>query len=154
LEHEKQREFYRDVMIKATTQIESEWNNNRRKRVPQTETEFQWERKKLNQKMILEMEHDMKRSFDLKTVNEQREKDEEKQALEKLKEETKHEKVWEETRDIRVSSWRDWQTTGSAVKKQKLGFLRPPKVALLDSGVQLKRKNEVATVAEEKEKEK
>lgn len=154
LENEKHREFYRDIMIKATTQVESDWAKNRRKRVPQTEPEFQWERKKLNQKMILELEHEMKKSFDVKSVNEQREKEEEKQAIEKLKDEAKTEQVWEETRDTRVSSWRDWQSTGSATKKQKLGFLRPPKVMLLDGGVELKRKADVVGVVEEKEKEK
>jgi hypothetical protein len=150
LENEKHREFYREIMIKATNQTESEWTQNRRKRVAQTENEFQWERKKLTQKMILEMEHDRSRSVDLKSVNEQREKEEEKQVFMNLKEEAKHEQQWEETRDVRVSSWRDWQSTGSATKKRKLGLLKPPKVPLVDAGVVVKKKSEPLTVVEEK----
>ena len=134
LEREKEREFYRDLMQKASNKVLDEWTENRRKRVPQNEHEFQWERKKLTQKMIIELEHQLYSTVDYKAVNEAREREEEKKKAAQVVEESKAEEKWEENREKRVSSWRDWQTLGSANKKRKLGLLRPPKVELQDSG--------------------
>ena len=45
------------------------------------------------------------------------------------KKKREHEEKWEETRDQRVSSWRDFMKTG---KKARKGEIKPPKLKTED----------------------
>ncbi|XP_020105756.1 dnaJ homolog subfamily C member 8 [Ananas comosus] len=77
-------------------------------------TEQEWRRRKM-QMRISEEEGRLK-------------KDEE-ETKEMMKRKREHEEQWEETRDRRVSSWRDFMKSG---KKGKKGEIKPPKLKTED----------------------
>lgn len=77
-------------------------------------TEKEWRRRKM-QMRISEEEGRLK-------------KDEE-ETKEMWKRKREHEEKWEETRDQRVSSWRDFMKTG---KKGRKGEIKPPKLKTED----------------------
>ncbi|XP_010916532.1 J domain-containing protein spf31 [Elaeis guineensis] len=77
-------------------------------------TQQEWRRRKM-QRRISEEEGRLKK--------------EEEETKEMWKRKREHEEQWEETRDQRVSSWRDFMKTG---KKGKKGEIRPPKLKTED----------------------
>jgi len=83
-------------------------------RVREMLTEQEWRRRKLTMR-ISEVEGRVKK--------------EEEETREMWKHKREHEEKWEETRENRVSSWRDFQKGG---KKAKRGELRPPKLKTED----------------------
>lgn len=85
-----------------------------KKRVRDMLTEQEWRRRKLTMRISEE---------------EGRVKKEEEETREMWKHKREHEEKWEETRENRVSSWRDFQKGG---KKAKRGELRPPKLKTED----------------------
>jgi DnaJ family protein C protein 8 len=56
-------------------------------------------------------------------------KKDEEETKEMWKKKREHEEKWEETRDQRVSSWRDFMKTG---KKARKGEIKPPKLKTED----------------------
>ncbi|CAL9203705.1 unnamed protein product [Musa hybrid cultivar] len=83
-------------------------------RVREILTEQEWRRRKMQMRISEE---------------EGRLKKEEEETKEMWKRKREHEEQWEETRDQRVSSWRDFMKTG---KKGKKGEIRPPKLKTED----------------------
>ncbi|XP_042473193.1 J domain-containing protein spf31-like [Zingiber officinale] len=77
-------------------------------------TEQEWRRRKMAMRISEE---------------EGRLKKDEEETKEMWKRKREHEEQWEETRDKRVSSWRDFMKTG---KKGKKGEIRPPKLKTED----------------------
>ncbi|XP_074584547.1 J domain-containing protein spf31-like [Curcuma longa] len=77
-------------------------------------TEQEWRRRKMAMRISEE---------------EGRLKKDEEETKEMWKRKREHEEQWEETRDRRVSSWRDFMKTG---KKGKKGEIRPPKLKTED----------------------
>lgn len=99
-----------DLQYENTEEFKQKW----KQRVRDILTEQEWRRRKM-QMRISEEEGRLK-------------KDEE-QTKEMWKRKRETEQQWEETRENRVSSWRDFMKTG---KKAKKGEIRPPKLKTED----------------------
>ncbi|XP_008801053.1 dnaJ homolog subfamily C member 8-like [Phoenix dactylifera] len=91
--------------------------------------EFQ-QRLKMKVREILTQQEWRRRKMQMRISEEEgRLKKEEEETKEMWKRKREHEEQWEETRDKRVSSWRDFMKTG---KKGKKGEIRPPKLKTED----------------------
>ncbi|XP_010247444.1 PREDICTED: dnaJ homolog subfamily C member 8-like isoform X1 [Nelumbo nucifera] len=91
-----------------------EFQQQLKQRVRELLTEHEWRRRKMQMRISEE---------------EGRLKKEEEETKEMWKRKREHEEQWEDTREQRVSSWRDFMKTGKKVKK---GEIRPPKLKTED----------------------
>ncbi|EAS34879.3 DnaJ domain-containing protein [Coccidioides immitis RS] len=98
---------------------------------PELKTEeFKKEWRKKTVQVLLEDEARRRRQLKAKLQEEGREKRKEEEEIEARKRKREEEKAWEESRDDRIGSWRDWQKTKKG-KGDKEGGKKKKKMKVL-----------------------
>lgn len=97
---------------------------------PELKTEeFRKDWRKKTVEVLVEEEARRRRQMKARMQEEGREKKKEEEELETRKRKREDEKAWEDTRDVRIGSWRDWQKgksgdkNGEKKKKKKMKVL-------------------------------
>lgn len=80
---------------------------------------FRFELAKQTHKMIIDIENQMKRAEEYKQANELRVQQEREQMIKQMRAREEQEEKWEEGREDRVNSWRQWQVKGGSAEKRK-----------------------------------
>jgi len=119
-EWEDLRKQYQKVMEQARAKMRDMWRDlGKSRRTKEDEKNFEKDCKRMTQKLLMDIEDNTRRAEELKLANERREKDLKKKDEERIKVEQEHEQKWEQSREDRVSSWRNFQTVAGIGKKRK-----------------------------------
>lgn len=116
-DQKEKREAFAKVMVEAREKVRTLWHSaGKHRKTKEDERAFDKECKKMTQKILQEREAAAKHAEEVKLANEKRTKEEKiKQQLSNQKE-VEFEELWEETRDDRVESWRNFQQQKSKRK--------------------------------------
>jgi len=129
LENDEQREYYTKIREKAEAQVLEEWII-KEKKPSENESEFRYEVKKISHKLILEVKHNIQRADDMRLANERMEKEKKIKIDEERKKDEEEQKKWEEGRNERVQSWREWSSKAPNRKRvaseSSLNEMLPP----------------------------
>ncbi|KAG1334690.1 putative J domain-containing protein spf31 [Cocos nucifera] len=129
--------FAEEVRMKRTKQLKKDSASKIKAQVDEGKYEQRYEKSEEFQQQLKMKVHEIltqqewrRRKMQMRISEEEgRLKKEEEETKEMWKRKREHEEQWEETRDQRVSSWRDFMKTG---KKGKKGEIRPPKLKTED----------------------